>query len=152
MSCVYREAEGSTFMNAPPQIMEGLAGQRQPFLDCPMHCRISRVPLRAAAYARYRDNPPANFQSTSWGGVTMPPFKSHHSRNPRDLLHPERRTCWDAGQRWSCGVMVWCHFSPPHPFNTCVCVCLLRLGAGDPGVSGTSHSPCLRGASPPAAL
>ena len=105
----------------PTQIMESLAGQRQPFLDWLSHALQNiACPSEGRCLLQASWQPPANFQSTSWGGVTTPPFNSHHSRNPRDLLHPERLTCWDAGQgggeEWWCGVI-----SHPLTHSTLVC-------------------------------
>lgn len=49
-------------------------------------------------------------------------------------------TCWVEMEEGRCSVNL-------HPFipPTLVCVYLHRLGAGDPGVSKTWHSPCLPG-------
>ena len=85
MPLVYRSVEASTFVNAY-QGNRSPKGQGQPFLDCPMHGRISSISLKASAHTSHCNNQktPSNFQSTLLG-VTAPAFKNYHSRNPTEL-------------------------------------------------------------------
>ena len=96
MPLVYRSVEASTFVNAY-QGNRSPKGQGQPFLDCPMHGRISSISLKASAHTSHCNNQktPSNFQSTLLG-VTAPSFSPHQAAQAPEVTYEA-----DKGSTWT---------------------------------------------------